>query len=212
MATAGGLCTTIISDLGRGDTSLSDIVLIDIQSAIRDYEAYRFYFNERALSVTLSATDTYALSLFAAAGTGISDIIEVDGIEIAVSSRTYDLTEKTSAELHSRQGNGLTGYPSLYAIFNQSVLIESKPSPAVISTAFCHVKFTEIAAGGFSTTNVWTNDASELIRNAALKRLWGRRFRDYDAAQAAERAEGQALRALQRRTEALAGDRIEGFL
>jgi hypothetical protein len=198
--------------LQRGDTSLSDIVLIDIQSSIRDYEAQRFYFNEKTLSITLSATDTYALSLFAAAGSGVSDIIEVDGIEVTVSSRTYPLTNRGADEMHSMQGNGLTGNPSFYGLFNQSVLIESKPSAAITATMAAHVKFTEIAAAGFSTSNAWTNDASELIRNATLKRLYGRRFKDYEAAQAAGIAEQSALQALQRRTNALSGDSVDGYL
>lgn len=212
MATAGNLCTTIIGDLARGDTSISDIILIDIQSSIRDYEAQRFYFNEKPLPVTFSATDTYALSIFAAAGSGVSDIIEVDGIEITVSGRTYDLSERGANEMRSRQGNGLTGNPSFYAVFNQSVLIETKPTAAITATMAAHVKFTEIAAAGFATSNPWTNDASELIRNATLKRLWGRRFKDYEAAQAARIAETQALAALKRRTDALTGSSLDGYL
>jgi hypothetical protein len=212
MATVANLCTTIIGDLQRADTSLSDIVLIDIQSSIRDYETQRFYFNEKLLSVTLSATDTYALSIYAAALSGVSDVIEVDGLDVSISSRTYSLRELTPRDLIARQGNGLTGNPSFYAIFNQSVCIESKPTPAVVSTMMAHVKFTEIAAGGFSTTNVWTNDASELIRNATLKRLWGRRFQNMEAAQAAAIAEASALKALQRRTDAVAGSTLAGYL
>lgn len=212
MATAGALCTTIIGDLNRGDTSLSDIVLIDIQSSIRDYEAQRFYFNEQPMAITFSASDTYALSLFAAAGSGVSDIIEVDGIDITVSGRTYPLTERGQQEMMARQGNGLTGNPSFYCVFNQKVLIESKPSAVVTAMLYGHVKFTEIAAGGFTTSNPWTNDASELIRNATLKRLWGRRFKDYEAAQAAGIAEEAALKALKRRTDALSGSSLDGYL
>jgi hypothetical protein len=212
MATVGALCTTIIGDLQRSDTSLSDIVLIDIQSSIRDYEAQRFYFNERLLSVTFSNTYTYALSLYAAAGSGIADIIEVDGITVAVSStRSYDLEEKTSNWVMSRLNNAVLGYPEFYALFNQSVLIDPYPASGqnYTSTMAAHVKFTEIAAGGFATSNVWTNDASELIRNATLKRLYGRRFKSpEDAAMAAE-GERLALAALRRRTDAVSGGRLE---
>lgn len=211
MATVGNLCTTIISDLARSDVSLSDIVLIDIQSAVREYEAQRFFFNERTLQVTLSATDTYALSLFATAGSA-ADIVEVDGIDITVNGRTYGLDIRGSQDILSRQGNGNTGNPSFYALFNQSVLIESKPTQALTASMYAHVKFTEIAAGGFATTNVWTNDASELIRNAALKRLWGRRFKNYEAAQASAVAERDCLAALKRRTSALSGDSLDSYL
>ena len=65
MSSVGDLTTVIISDLGRGDTSLSDIILTDIRSSISQYENERFYFNEQFLTATFSATDTYALNLWA---------------------------------------------------------------------------------------------------------------------------------------------------
>lgn len=212
MATVGSLCTTIIGDLGRGDTSISDIVLIDIQSSVREYEAQRFFFNEKSLAITFSATDTYAMTLFAAAGSGVAEVVEVDGINITVSGRTYDLDPRGAQDILARQGNGNTGNPSFYALFNQSVLIESKPTQALTATMYAHVKFTEIAAGGFATTNVWSTEASELIRNATLKRLWGRRFKNYEASQAAAIAERDCLAALKRRTSALSGDSLDSYL
>jgi len=213
MATAGNLCTTIISDLNRGDVSISDTVLIDIQSSIRDYESQRFYFNEQLLTATLSATDTYALSLFDASGSGVSDIVEVDFMEIVINStRNYKLEELTIADLAALSSNaqGIMGYPTHFAVWNQSIKIYPEANSNYTGRLWAHVKLTPISA--FSDSNAWTNDASELIRNAALKRLWGRKFRDYDAAQAAERGEQAALLALQRRTEALSGQRLAGYL
>lgn len=215
MATAGDLCTTIIGDLGRSDVSLSDIVLIDIQSSIRDYEAQRFYFNEQKLAVTLSVTDTYALSLFAAAGTGVSDVIEIDRLEVVISaSRTYEISERGFNEWAGLAGggSGIVGYPEFYAIWGQALKIYPMANAAYVANMWAHVKLTAIAAGGFSTSNAWVNDASELIRNATLKRLWGRRFRDFDAAQAAGVAERDALMALRRRTDALSGGSLEAHL
>lgn len=212
MSTVSDLCTTIISDLNRGDTSISDTILIDIISSVREYEAQRFYFNERLLPVTVTATNTYALSLFAAAGSGIADIVEVDGIEITVNnSRTYELDLKGAQEILRRQGNLVTGNPSFYAIYNQSVLIETTPSQVLTATMSAHVKLTEIVAGGFATSNAWTNDGFELIRNATLKRLWGRKYKDYQAAQAAQVAESSALAALQRKTDALSGSEMGSY-
>lgn len=214
MATVGALCTTIIGDLARGDLSISDIVLIDVKSAIRDYEAQRFYFNERKLSITLSSTNTYALSLWVATDATLADVIEIDNMTALVNTgtRRYMLTEVPYNTLRDDDyGPGVpTGNPERWALFNQAVVLDTFPSPAITGTIDCHVKFLEIAA--FSDTNVWTNDASELIRNAALKRLWGRRFRDPDGAMVAAEGERLALAALQRRTDALSGGRIAAFL
>lgn len=213
MATVGNLITTIIGDLSRADTSLSDVVLIDVQSAIRDYEAYRFYFNERTLSITLSATNTYLLSLWVATDASLSDIIEVDNVSVVVGgNRRYQLEEVTHDRLRYLDvGNSQpTGNPELYAMWSQSVVLDSFPAPAITGTLDCHVKLVELAA--MSDSNAWTNDAKELIRNAALKRLWGRRFRDADSAQAAAVGEQLALAALQRRTDAVSSARITGYL
>jgi len=211
MATVSNLLTTIIGDLQRSDTSLSDIVLIDVQSAIRDYETQRFYFNEQLMTVTLSATDTYALTLWDPAG--VQDIIEVDFLNVRIgASRNYMLEEVTSRDFARLASAPSTaqGYPQYYALWNQAVKIFPIANAAgYVTELWGHVKFTEIAAGGYSTTNAWTNDASELIRNAALKRLWGRRFSDPERAQLAAVGEQAALKALQRRTSALAGHRLE---
>lgn len=214
MATAGNLVTTIISDLGRGDTSLSDVVLIDVQSSIREYEAKRFFFNEQTLSVTLSATDTYPLSLFATAGS-VADVVEVDSVTVVIGvSRNYDLAEMPFKDLLAISANsaGVQGYPQFYSFWNRSLVINPAANAAYLASMYAHVKFTEIAAGGFSTSNVWTNEASELIRNATLKRLWGRRYRDYEAAKAAGVAELDALQSLQRRTDAMSGGSLSGYL
>lgn len=213
MATIGSLVTTIISNLARNDLSLSDIVLIDVQSAIKDYEAYRFHFNERTLSITLSATNTYALSLWVATDATLGDIIEIDNMSVVVSGgRRYPLDEVGHDRMRWLDvGAGQpTGNPQLYSLWNQSVVIDSFPTTAITGTIDCHVKLKAVTA--FTDDNAWSNDASELIRNAALKRLWGLRYHDYTAAQAAAVAEQDALGALQRKANALSGGRLRGYL
>lgn len=211
MATSGDLVTTIISDLGRNDTSLSDIVLLDVQSAVAEYESYRFHFNEQIMSITLSSTDTYALSLFAAVGSGVSDIIEVDEMILQVSpTRTYPLDERPYGVVAMLQANGITGYPRDFCIYNQAAIIYPKPNQVYTLAMSAHVKLTPIT--DFSANNAWTNDASNLIRNAALKRLWGRRFRDMEAAQAVAMAEQNALQALQHRATALSGSTLTPYI
>lgn len=211
MATAGDLCTTIQSDVARSDPSISDVILLDIQSAIRDYEADRFFFNEQVISITVSATDTYALSLFAAAGS-VADIIEIDNVAVQINStRNYNLHQIDPVEMSQRRANNIQGYPTKWSLFARSLTLDPMPNAAYTLTIQAHVKATEIAAGGFSTSNFWTNEASELIRNAAEKRLWGRRWKNPEAAQAAAFLEEQAYQKLKRKTDALT-DGIQGYL
>lgn len=212
MATAGDLCTQIIGDLQRGDVSLSDIVLVDIKSAIREYENTRFHFNELLMLVTLSATDTYALSLFATAGS-VSDVIEIDNFDVIINStRKYSLEEVTMRRMIGLNSSGITSYPEFFAYWNQALKVSPVPNAAYVSEMWAHVKFAEIAAGGFATTNVWTNEGSELIRYAALKRIWGGRLKDPIQASSAREQEAVQLRALKRKTDGLGGSTIEPYL
>ena len=211
------LQNAIINDLNRGDTSLSDIILLDIQSAITQYETQRFYFNDGAVaSLTLSVTNTYALSLWVSTQGGvIDDIIEIDSIQVTIgATRNYTLIEKPYRYIDDLDQGAptLMGYPQYFAIWNQSVRVYPKPSAALVLAAnmSAHVRFANLNQP--TDMNPWTVDGADLIRNATLKRLYARRFRDYDGAQAVGMLEQDALLALQRRTEALAGSRIRPVL
>src|SRR6185312_16972823 len=140
----------------------------------------------------------------------------IDFLNVAVNStRTIQLDERTSKDLDLISGGStsINGYPQFYAVFNQSLRIfPMAASTGYVSNMYAHVRLTQIAAGGFSTSNGWTNEGSDLIRNAALKRLWGRRFKDYEAAQAAAAGEAAALKNLQRRMSALANQQIAAYL
>lgn len=204
------LTTLVTGDLTRTDITSAQ-VQTDIKSAVRDYEAYRFYFNERAITITISATSTYALALFAAASSGVSDIIEIDNMSVTVTGTVQDLDEISFREYRQLAINStLTGYPTKYATNGQNVYLYPTPNGTYSVTMDAHVKFTELSAG--TDSNAWTLDARELIRCATLKRLWGRLIKDPQQAQMMQEGENQALAALQRRTDALSGHTIAAYL
>lgn len=193
---------------------MSDVVLVDIKSSIIEYESQRFYFNEALLTCTLSATDHYALSAFATSVSGVSDVIEADNFDVIINaSRKYRLTELTYRDYIevSANSSGNQGYPQFFSIWNRNIYIFPKAnSVGYTGELWAHVKFSDIAS--FSASDVWSNEASDLIRNATLKRLWGRRYRDSDAAQMAAVAEQGSLQALRRKTQGLGGYVISGYL
>lgn len=215
MATLADLQASIIRDLARSDTSITDIVTFDIISAIREYESQRFYFNERSLSITLSATNTYALSLWVATDATLADIIEIDQMSVLINSgtRRYMLKPIGFNQIRDEidtQPAQPTGNPTYYALWSQSIKLDSYPATAITGTIDCHVRLKELATG--SDTNAWTNDAFELIRFAAQKRLQGVRFANPMAAQAAAEGERIHLAALRRKTDALTENVIRGYL
>lgn len=205
------LTVLIKSDLARNDVSLSDVILFDIRSAIRDYEAQRFYFNEKAMSVTLSNTNTYVLTLFATAASA-ADVIEVDDVQLNQGGFRYRMDEIAWDRWVELDMGGITGPPTKYAVFNQSLYVDPMPASGqnYVATMHGHVKYAEVTQG--SDSNVWTLDGRELIRNAVLVRMYSRRFKDADLAIAAAQNEQRALAALQRRTDAQSGHIIRGYL
>jgi hypothetical protein len=205
-----GLTTLITSDLTRTDISATQI-LYDIKSSIRDYEASRFFFNEKALAVTISATNTYALTLWGTVAAVGADVVEVDSLHATVNGITYPLDEVSYDEWRDLTSTTtLTGDPQKYAVFDQKVWLYPTPVTAGTATMAAHVKYAEVVSQ--SSSNVWTDAGRELIRCATLKRLWGRLIKDPEQAQMMQIAETQALAALQRRTDALSGHRVIGYL
>jgi len=207
------LTTKIIRDLSRGDLSISDALIPYIQSTVLDYEETRLYFNEQQISLTISLTNTYALSLFATAGS-VADIIEVDrdGVRVTVNGRNYGLKEKSwrvLANMNTGVGT-MQGYPTDYSIFNQALQIFPQPNATMTLTIDAHVRFTELV--NLSDSNPWTVEGRNLLRYGTCARYTGAYLRDTAAAQMFTAAEQRSLASLLRRTEAMSGTTIPGSL
>lgn len=209
------LQAAVVADLARADLSAT-VVPDAILDAIREYEGHRFYFNEQLLTLTLSATNTYALSLFAStASLTVVDIIEVDSFRVNIgTSRSFTLSEQPWSYINDIDSNvaGTPGYPDIFSYWAQSIRVYPIPSAtiAMTGTISAHVKFKELSAGADS--NPWTNDAKHLIRAAAARIVAQRYIRDETVYVGTDNAEQRALAGLQRRTEALSGSRLRSFL
>lgn len=208
------LQTLVTGDMNRSD--LTSVAANAIVESIRKYEGHRFFFNERTMTVTLTATNTYALSLFAAAGlpaASIADVIEVDAFELVVNpTRIYPLTPVSFGEMIELDDGiaSIQGYPQIYTLWQQAVRIYPIPNGVYTGLMSAHVKFTELSAGADS--NAWTTDAKELIRCAAQKVIYARYLKDQQNALGMQQLEMEALHALDRRTDALVPSRMAGCL
>jgi len=202
------LLTLVTGELNRGDVTSAQITT-EIQSAIRDYEALRFWFNEKSIQFTISATVTYALSTLAAKVSGADDIIEVDDLSVQVSGYWQSMQEVTWEEYGVRAvATTVTGIPTIYSIFDESLYIWPMPDTTYTGALTAHIKYTELSAG--ADTNPWCTDARELVRNAALARIFMWRLRDPDNARMAQYGAEQALNFLMRRTDAQSGHVTNG--
>lgn len=209
------LQAAVVADLARSDLAAT-VVPDGILDAIREYEGQRFFFNEQLLTLTISATNTYALSLWSStASLTVSDIIEIDSFRINVgASRSYTLSEETWNYINTIDENSTStsGYPEIFSYWAQAIRIYPMPSAsiAMTGTISAHIKFKELSAGADS--NPWTNDAKGLIRAAASRLIAQRYLRDQTVYTGALDAEQRALAGLQRRTEGLSGHRLRSVL
>lgn len=193
-------------------TDLNSNVQAAIKSAIRHYEATRFWFTEgnNSGSVTTGSSNTATYTISA-------EWIDIDVITATVSSNEYPLTKRTANWFKETSTNLATvvGTPTDYAFHADTFWLYPSPNSAYPLTIYGHRKITALDSLGMLTltdtsiTNGWFTHAEELIRNRAKYYLHA------DVLENPERAayyggedmmgntrgrEGEALQALRRKT------------
>ena len=197
MATYGGAVDLILTELGRGDTSITVVTEREVLKAIEHYAPSRFWFNEARGSFTASNTIFYPLSAMTVS------FLEIDQMVVTVNSGVIELEPSTHQELNRIDVSGFTGYPSRWAIWAEQIRLY--PKAASGSAYQVDVDGTKrLATLSASTdTNAWLTEGLDLIAARVEKILSARRFANYDAAQMYQVAEREALERLLNRTERL---------
>lgn len=195
MGTLASMNARIIAELGRSDTSMSDIVTAQILSSIEHYQTTRFWFNE--VQATLTTSSSLAYYAWPA------DMLELDSMNITVNSRKYILKPMTYQQMDWLDLNQVFGYPDWYSTYAQQFRLYPVPNATFTIVLSYQKKFTTLSAGADS--NVWTNEAERLIRIKTEKDLLALRYHDFDAAMALDVAERQALDQLLLQSDKLLG-------
>lgn len=196
MATYEGLAGRIISDIGRGDTSLTDTVKNHIQDAIRFYQTRRFWFNEGTTSISLtSSTANYNFP---------AGLLEVDSVTITDNGQRFELEPMSYRAINSMDSGTYFGTPYAYALFAQQFRFYPVPDTSFSVT----VKYQKIlnTLSASSDVTAWTNEAQNLISARVRKMLYATYYKDSEAAQIEQVREDQELAMLVRQTEKLSGD------
>jgi hypothetical protein len=138
-----------------------------IQGAIRHYERRPFYFNQKinASFNTVSGQEYYG----AAALSDIPAIVEIRSATVSVSGSKSNLTGVDFGEIGDAQTGSQTGIPYAYSYFSQQIRLYPIPSAAYPITLSYIYKLAALSAD--ADENAWTNDAEELIRQAAKIRI-----------------------------------------
>lgn len=193
MPTYSQVVDQIIAEIGKADTSITDVVKREVLNAVEHFSTERFWFNEAHATFTASSTTDYALATVAA------DLMEIDVMTVTVSGAKYDVTPTTYQDISRMDVSGFTGIPTEYAIFGESIRLFPKPNSVYQIDLYYQKRLATLSATGDS--NAWTTYGSELIQARAEKELKAKRYRDYDGAVACGRVEEEALQKLREKTE-----------
>lgn len=156
--------TDLLSVLSDSGLSLSPIKNA-IQSAIAKWEREPFYFNEvysSPLFTTVSGQEFYTSSDAAA----IATTPYILNLHALINSHRHPLTQVSWQELEGISGDpASTGHPTDWAYFASRFRLYPIPNGAYPIRVSRIQKITELSAD--ADTNVWTQDAFDLIRSEA---------------------------------------------
>lgn len=167
-----------------------------VSDAIKDYQTVRFAFNQtRDTFSTVAGTEFYADSIIP------DDIAEVDSLTITVNGRDvtlppwpFSVMERIQTTANSR------GQPQAWCWYAEQIRLYPVPDAVYTVTVSYLQKLEEPASG---SSNAWTDEAEQLIRHSAKKRLYRDVLMDANSAVASDGAESNAYRQLMRASRQL---------
>lgn len=190
MSTLENLKTRIYDEIHQ---TLSTAVQNACLDAVKFYQDKRFYFNEASVNFNLSLTTQVALS------TIIPKLIAIDTLKVWSGNVPYLLQRASFTKIEGWDyETGSANTPTDYAIHHEYLRIYPRPSVTLSAQANYHKAITMSASNSSST--VWTNEASDLIRYRAKGLLYSSNLLDPQQAQIENILESQALNRLFSRT------------
>jgi hypothetical protein len=187
MSTYGDMKTRIADELARSD--LTTQIAQQIQSAIAQYQRKLFFFNEK----TNASWDTIANQELYTTTDGVpSDIVSIDKLTVIYSTVREDVRRRDWDYIEDLQpGTSKGGQPTDYAYREQKFRLY--PIPTTVMTLNLAYVQRIAAPTGNEDTGVWMNEAEELIRSSAKRRLFQHVIQDEGDLSLARAAEEEAL-------------------
>lgn len=189
MATFGDLKTDIASamvrdDLASGGDRESDTEAA-INAAVRQYRVENWWFLTTTVTTTTTASQDYVTR-----PTGVDRIDRVSIPSLALDLLKIDITELERLA----EPTALSNQPSYWAEYGEQIRLWPTPG----DTYTLKITGTAVASemSDDADDTVWTNEAYDLIRASAMRRLFRFPMRDADGEVSALREESDALLAL----------------
>ena len=208
--TIGEMRQLIADDLARDD--LSSQIAESISRAIEFYKEKRFWFNETESTTftTVSGTSDYDVDDDA----DIPKFIEIDSVLCGDGETKWELQPTTPAEMKILLENDSTGRPFQFGYFAETFHLYPIPNAAYVIRPIGQIEIAEPSADAVDsdTTNVWANEAKELIRCRATAYVCLHTTHDAELGSMMTAAEQDAYQHLRRKTgkkQAIAASTIE---
>lgn len=145
-------------------------IQLAIQDAVSFWENERFYFNEYRTSGAFSTVvgqEFYTVSDWA----DIPTIFHIDKLSILISGNRYFMTPRTEQWMEDISINpSWSGQPVDYAYYNYQLRFYPIPNGVYPVNVLGTKQFAQLLEN--SDSNVWTNDAEQLIRLTAKQYLY----------------------------------------
>lgn len=166
MATYSDMRARIADELANdGDISTAQINYA-IQDAIKLYERRGWWFNQKTATLsTVAAQEFYGSADLA----DIPNIVQIDNATVTNSGLKTPLRAVDFNTIDDIQDGSVTAEPTAFCVYEQEVRFYPIPDAAYTVTLSYVYRLTTLSADGDS--NAWTNDAEELIRQCAKRRI-----------------------------------------
>lgn len=132
-----------------------------IKNTIKCYEGTRWWFNETATTSVMTANSgSYGVP---------SDFLVLDRLEVAYSGARFPLKVATLDEVRTMNATTATSVPTHYVYRGDRFELALVPDSAYSATVYYIQSLPELSAD--ADTNVWTNEAANLIAHGATVEL-----------------------------------------
>lgn len=201
MADLATLKSRIASEIHR--TDLTDEIAYAISDAVKHYQSKRFAFNQtRGTLTTVSGTEFY--------GT-LTDVASIDSITLNINARKTVLDQWSYGEMERiATTTNTNNQPWAWSWYDEQIRLYPVPDAAYTLTVSYVQKIDVPSTDGSS--NIWTDQAEELIRHAAKKRIYRDVTMDDANAIKAEAAEQEQLARLLKDTNRQVSGGLRGSM
>lgn len=195
MSTLGEMKARIADEIFRDD--LGTAIAREIASAIKFYQAKRFYFQERdSFSFdTVPGQEFYGI----ADAPELANLLRIDFVNITQNGWVQELKYAPPGLLDRLSYPPSSGHPYNYAYYSSQLRLYPAPT-SVIPVRVAGVIPVPAPATDDEEGNPWMFDAEELIRSRAKRNLYLGSLGDQPMGAVMKAIEDEALDALQRET------------